>query len=66
MKSYKNLEIYKTAFDLAVETHRLSLTLPSCLGGVGGGGFLKQPPRKSIAFPTLLIKEGSIVEKIFC
>ena len=28
MKSYKDLEIYKISYDLAVEVHRFSLTLP--------------------------------------
>jgi len=28
MKSYKNLEIYNLSFDLAIKTHKLSLTLP--------------------------------------
>jgi len=28
MKSYRDLEIYKLSYDLAVEVHRFSLTLP--------------------------------------
>jgi hypothetical protein len=28
MKSYRDLEIYKISYDLAVEVHRFSLTLP--------------------------------------
>jgi len=28
MKSYKDLEIYNLSFDLAIKTHKLSLTLP--------------------------------------
>ena len=28
MKSYKDLEIYKLSYDLAVQVHRFSLTLP--------------------------------------
>jgi hypothetical protein len=28
MKSYKDLEIYRSSYDLAVEVHRFSLTLP--------------------------------------
>ena len=29
MKSYRDLEIYKLSYDLAVEVHRFSLTLPN-------------------------------------
>lgn len=29
MKSYNNLEIYRLAYDLAIEVHEMSLTLPS-------------------------------------
>ncbi len=28
MKSYKDLEIYKMAYDLAIKVHKMSLTLP--------------------------------------
>ena len=28
MKSYRDLEIYKVSYDLAIKTHRLSLKLP--------------------------------------
>jgi four helix bundle protein len=28
MKSYKDLEIYKLAYELAIKVHRFSLTLP--------------------------------------
>ena len=28
MKSYRDLEIYKLSYDLAVEVHKFSLTLP--------------------------------------
>lgn len=29
MKSYRDLEIYQTAYELAIEVHKMTLTLPS-------------------------------------
>lgn len=29
MKSYKDLEIYRLAYDLAIEIHKMSLKLPA-------------------------------------
>ncbi len=53
MKSYKDLEIYKLSYDLAVEVHRFSLTLPQYEMYEEGGQV-----RKSSKGITSCITEG--------